>query len=113
MTEIHGIALMITIISEAIVMFIYTVINKHRRKIRYMISVVVITTITHTIFWYTLPIINIEYIIKLYAFEIIIVITEGFLYSLIHNERIYKMIILSFIMNGVSFYLGIYIWELI
>lgn len=115
MSKNHIIALCITLITECSGMILFSLIMKKYRKhiLKNFLSVLFINLCTHTIFWYTYLLIKIDSSFKIYIFEVIIFIIEGILYRLICKICLWKAILLSFILNLVSFYFGNTIWNLI
>lgn len=111
-TQIVSLAL--TIITESIGVVIFSLTVKSLRKqIPANLAVVALVNLaTHTIFWYTFPLIGGEFLFKIYFFESIIVLVEGFAYHLLCRMRLGTALLASFLLNCLSFYAG-YIWHLL
>ena len=66
---------------------------------------------THTLFWYTLPLLGAASAAKLYAYEIIIVVIEARVYQMLCGISPWKAVALSFVLNLTSYLLGLYVWQ--
>ncbi len=115
MTENHIIALSITLFFEGLGMVIFSLIFKAQRKYLYknLLVVIGINVVSHTIFWFTFPLIDMGYWTKLYLMESVIFIVEGIAYSLILGLALIKSLVLSFIFNLISMVAGLLAWEIL
>lgn len=111
--EWHGVALLITLLTESLGMVIFCLFFKEKFLFQKVTVTIITNLITHTLFWYTLPLIKGNSIIKLYSYELIIVVVEGQFYQIVSKIPSWQANILSAVLNLISFGSGIYIWNLI
>jgi hypothetical protein len=115
MTTTHIIALSITLFFEGLGMLIYSLSFEDQRKrlCLNLLLVLVVNLVSHTIFWYTFPLVDLPYWTKLYILEVAVFIVEGIAYRLILKLGLIKSLILSFILNLLSLIAGLLAWEIL
>ncbi len=109
--QVHLLALAITVISEGLGMAGCSALAGRSRRLvlRDTALAVGVNLVTHTLFWYTFPLVKLGGTLKLYAFEGLIVGIEAIYYVLAARYTIWQATIVSFLLNLISFSLGIYI----
>ncbi|OAD22107.1 membrane protein, partial [Candidatus Thiomargarita nelsonii] len=114
MFEAHIISLLVTLLTESMGMLIFSIAAggikcaRSRNDIqKNVITALVVNVVTHTVFWYTLPLIKLDHVIRLYGYETLIVIIEGLAYRILCKIPLSNAIALSFLLNLVSFLIGI------
>jgi hypothetical protein len=71
----------------------------------------VVNLVTHTIFWYTLPLLPGEASMRLLAYEMVIVLIEALAYAYFLHYRVGSSLVLSGFLNWVSYTLSVLIWQ--
>jgi hypothetical protein len=116
MFEVHIISLLVTLLTESMGMLIFSLAAGFECAIsrndilKNVITALVVNVVTHTVFWYTLPLIKLDHVIRLYGYETLIAIIEGLAYRILCKIPLSNAIALSFLLNLVSFLIGISIW---
>lgn len=76
-----------------------------------ILAVLSVNLVTHTVFWYTLPLLPGEATMRLLAYEIAIVMIEGLAYAYFLHFRLWSSLLLSGCLNWLSYTLGVLIWQ--
>lgn len=112
-TKIHLIALGITLLLESCgAMIVSTCTSRWHQRIKDVtIVVMTVNLVTHTIFWYTLPLLPGEATLRLLASEIVIVIIEGMIYAYSLQYSLWRSLVFSGFLNWISYMLGVLFWQ--
>ena len=111
--RIHLIALGVTLLSESGgAMLVATCVSGWRLRIKeILIVVLVVNLVTHTIFWYTLPLLPGEALLRLLAYELVIVLIEGMAYAYFLHSRLWISLVFSGFLNWLSYTLVVWLWQ--
>ena len=111
--EAHAVALAVTLLSESAGMGVFSALSGAggRRVLRNSALAACTNLVTHTVFWYTLPLLGAASATTLYAYEIIIVVIEAKLYQTLCGIPPWRAVALSFVLNLTSCMLGLYVWQ--
>jgi len=110
--RIHIIALGVTLLSESCgAMIVARFTGRWRQNIKAVASVVLaVNLVTHTIFWYILPMLPGEASLRLLTSELVIVIIEGIAYAYCLQCSLWRSWVFSGFLNWVSYTIGVLIW---
>jgi hypothetical protein len=111
--SIHLIALGLTLLSEGGgALIVATMTGRRRQRIKAItIVVLAVNLVTHTIFWYTLPLLPGEASLRLLASELAIVMIEGMAYAYCLQCRLWRSWVFSGLLNWISYTLVVLIWQ--
>jgi hypothetical protein len=70
-----------------------------------------VNLVTHTIFWYTLPLLPGEALFRLLVYELVIVLVEGLAYAYFLRSRVWTSLLFSGLLNWLSYTLGVWLWQ--
>jgi hypothetical protein len=109
---IHAAALGLTILSEATAMALYLHLRATpRRELLFCVgSVVVINLITHTLFWFTFPLLPLPFFTRLHGYEILIALVEGAAYWWLWRFSWREALALGVVLNLISYVVGLALW---
>jgi hypothetical protein len=113
MSPIQTAALLVTLLSEAGGMILYSTLRRPRTLSRWRVVAVVlgVNLMTHPLFWATFPLIGLPFLPSLYLAEVIVAITEGSVYRYLCRFGWIEAIGLGLALNAFSTALGIFFWQ--
>lgn len=111
----HLVALVVTLLVEGTGMAVLLrVWGSSRAQVQRCVFVCLgLNLLTHTIFWIAYPLVPLEATLRLWGFEILIVIVEGLIYHRVCPLSLPRAMGISLLLNLASFWLGNYLWQLV
>ena len=93
-------------------LLVASVISGWRLRIKQIVIVVLaVNLVTHTIFWYTLPLLPGEALLRLLVYELVIVLVEGLAYAYFLHLRVWTTLLFSGFLNWLSYTLAVWFWQ--
>jgi hypothetical protein len=111
-SRLHAIALVSTLLLESMGMMLLSVLLPRQRRGWWRNGVIaaLVNLVTHTIFWYSLPLLPFDAASKLCGFEVAIVLVEALLYRRFCGFSGPRALLVSLGLNLLSYNAGGWIW---
>jgi hypothetical protein len=111
-TRVQLLALAITLLTESCGAAGVAVSSSQlRRPLAQIVKLILLVNlVTHSIFWYTLPLLPGEATVRLFAYEIAITLVEGMIYQRLLRYRFWQGLLVSGLLNALSYSFGGFVW---
>ncbi len=108
----RALALILTLVIEAAGMGAFTLLWPQQRThfARNVLLTSGMNVVTHTVFWYTLPLLPVHGLGALCGYEMVIIFVEGLIYAAVCDLPPAVALVLSLGLNLASYMLGTLVW---